>query len=145
MNAIPLILGAFIINFSVVVQISGAISVLVCLFFPAVLSMACKNNISMNGLGMLITAENFVKWVDNKLGESYWAIGAPRPQNIEADEKISPETLGMVDYIKLIFFFDYSMEGVNPENDLIETEKVKRVTIVIGFVVMIIILFLSSN
>jgi amino acid permease len=145
MNTFPLVLGAYIVNFSNVVQISGAVSVLVCLFFPAVLSIACKDDLSQHGL--LITAENFVNWADNKLGSKYWATGTSKPQDSEAQEhkKIPKADYGVYEYLKFVFFFDYSVEGLNPEDDIIETSFTKKTTMLVGLIVMLVMLFVASN
>ena len=145
LNTLPLILAACIVNFSIVVQISGAVSVLVCLFFPAVLSIACKDDISKHGMELKISADNFVKWVDNKIASSYWVIGAPHPEDPEANEITSEQGFGVNDYMKFVLLFDYSVEGINPEDDIMEKTSTKKVTMVLGFIIMIIILFFSSS
>lgn len=141
MNTLPLILGACIVNFSIVVQISGAVSVLVCLFFPAMLSMACTEDISTHGMELRITADNFVKWVDNKLGSCYWVTGASKP----LDAKLPMPKTAVFEYLKFALLFDYSAEGVNPEDDIIEVSLTKKVIVGLSFVFMGVILFFTSG
>jgi hypothetical protein len=158
MNMTPIILGALITDFSFVIQVSGAISVLICFFFPAVLSMKSQEYIFLHLSAISINASNFIAWVDNKRGDLMWTLGAlppPRPRPgtgsssdpMEGQQGKAPlapaPRRSALSYLRLWVLFENS-EAHNPEDDIVERGDAKMAFIVLGFVITIIITVFSS-
>lgn len=64
MNTLPLVLSVTVANFSIVIQLTGAISVLICLVFPAYLSLKCNSYMShYNSIRNAINGD-YISWLD---------------------------------------------------------------------------------
>jgi amino acid permease len=154
MNLTPIILAVLITDFSFVIQVSGAISVLICFFFPAVLSVKSQEYIFLHLSAITINTSNFISWIDNKRGDLMWTLGAlpPRPRPGSSDyleAQAQSHAAGasvrrsVLSYLRLWILFENS-EAHNPEDDIVEREDAKMAFIVLGFVITIIIAVFSA-
>ena len=67
MNITPMILAVTITNFSTVIQLTGAISVLICLVFPPLLSLKCNTYLSEKYADFshhVLAASVHLSWID---------------------------------------------------------------------------------
>jgi hypothetical protein len=129
LNILPLLLAVVVQNFLQIVTLAGSISVLICLVFPAYLSLKCSSYEEEHGIpAKTVNADNHLHWCDSPMPTLF--PGHERAKKIESNDN---ETNS-----------DSDVEfGYDPESSFIEKRWFKLAVIYLGLVVTLIIFYSS--
>lgn len=128
LNVLPLLAAALMQNFLQIVSFAGSISVLICLIFPAFLSLRCSSYEEEHNIAVqTVTAENHLHWCDKPLHlllPDYF-----KTRRLEGDD---------IDVAATVI-----LDHNDPEESFIEQRWFKLTILWIGFGVTIIIFYSS--
>ena len=137
MNIVPMILAVTVANFSTVIQLTGAISVLICLVFPPLLSMKCNAYL----------AEKYKYFSDCALSKSLFLSWIDEHQTSSTqDEKIN-QSWKSYGAMQNEYNGTRQLNGVVPfnSNEIIETEFFKWIFLSVGVCMTCIIFYISTH
>lgn len=128
MNTFPLVLSVCMTSFSIVIQLTGAISVLICLVFPAYLSIRCNRFLDQRAAcNAWLTPSDLLLWIDR--ASAYAGKVSTNPFD-------SPVMLGGSSG-------EESAASYDPDKEIVEQETFKWTFLWIGVVATGVIFYIS--
>lgn len=119
LNTLPLTLAVLIKDFLQIVSLAGSISVLICLVFPAYLSLRCSSYDEEN-IEECVTPDNHLDWCDKPFHEVFPGLEKPEDGGGHVIRR-----------------------NRDPDSSIIETKIFKVVVIIVGIVVTCMVFYSS--
>jgi hypothetical protein len=141
MNILPMIMAVTITNFSTVIQLTGAISVLICLVFPPLLSIKCNTYLAEK-------YEDFSTFVLSSTAHLTWIDGAPSSDTgVKVDKKKNYSSYGSVQEARDDGNNPREITGVIPfkSDEFIENDTFKWVFLSVGICITGVIFYISTE
>lgn len=148
MNILPMILAVTIANFSTVIQLTGAISVLICLVFPPLLSIKCNDFLREKYAHFsthVLSRRVHLAWIDGKYSSS--SPSPPTKANGGSTKNYGSVSSTVADRTDSHSSNPRPVAAVVPftSDEFIEDETFKWVFLTIGICVTGVIFYISTR
>jgi hypothetical protein len=133
MNILPMILAVTIENFSTVIQLTGAISVLICLVFPPLLSIKCNAYLSekyATFCNHILSPFTHLSWVDGNYSTSHLEKNSNLKNYGTADGNNPRQVAPVIPFVS---------------DEFIENETFKWMFLSIGICITSVIFYISTR